>query len=124
MKKILLISLGSISILMGVIGIFVPILPTTPFLLLAAWSYARSSDKYYNKLMNSKVLGGYIKNYRDKKAMPVRVKIVTISLLWISILYSAVFAINIYWVKMLLIVIAVLVTFHLLNLRTIKNGKQ
>ncbi len=123
MKKILLISLGSFSVLLGIIGIFVPILPTTPFLLFAAWCFARSSDKFYNKLMDNKVLGGYIKNYRDKKAMPRHVKFITISLLWISILYSAIFAIDLYWLKMLLIIIAVLVTFHLLNLRTIKNTK-
>ncbi len=124
MKKILLISLGCFSIILGLIGIFVPILPTTPFLLFAAWCFARSSEKYYNKLMNNKVLGGYIKNYKDKKAMPLRVKITTISLLWISILYSAIFAINMIWLKLLLIIIAILVTFHLLNLRTIKNGEE
>ncbi len=124
MKKILLISLGCFSIILGLIGIFVPILPTTPFLLFAAWCFARSSEKYYNKLMNNKVLGGYIKNYKDKRAMPLRVKITTISLLWISILYSAIFAINMLWLKFLLIIIAILVTFHLLNLRTIKNGEE
>ncbi len=121
MKKILLISIGTLSVILGLIGIFLPIMPTTPFLLFAAWCYAKSSEKFYNRLMENKVLGGYIKNYRDKKSMPLRVKIVTILFLWISILYSAIFAISIIWLKILIIIIAILVTFHLLNLRTIKD---
>lgn len=123
MKKILLISAGTVSVAMGIIGVFVPILPTTPFLLFSAWCYAKSSEKFYNKLMDNKILGGYIKNYRDKKAMPRRVKIVTISLLWISILYSAIFAVSNIWLSLLLVIIAVLVSLHLISLRTIKDQK-
>ncbi len=123
MKKILLISAGTVSVAMGIIGVFVPILPTTPFLLFSAWCYAKSSEKFYNKLMDNKILGGYIKNYRDKKAMPRRVKILTISLLWISILYSAIFAVSNIWLSLLLVIIAVLVSLHLISLRTIKDQK-
>jgi len=60
--RFILTIVGTISLVFGVIGIFLPILPTTPFLLLAAACYARSSERFYNKLMNNKWFGNYIKN--------------------------------------------------------------
>ncbi|NLO20223.1 MAG: DUF454 domain-containing protein, partial [Ignavibacteria bacterium] len=69
-KKFLLIIAGSFSLILGLIGIVIPILPTTPFLLLSAACFFKSSDKLYNKLISSKYLGSYIKNYREKKSVP------------------------------------------------------
>ena len=79
----LLIILGTISVLLGLIGIILPLLPTTPFLLLGAAIYAKSSDKFYNWLVENKLFGSYIKNYREGKGIPIRVKISAISFLFV-----------------------------------------
>ncbi len=118
-KKFLLILAGSFSLILGLIGIVVPLLPTTPFLLLSAACFFKSSDKLYNKLISNKYLGSYIKNYREKKGVPRKVKILAISTLWATILFSAIFIINLIWVKILLLVIASAVTYHILKLKTL-----
>jgi len=114
---------GTISLSLGVIGIVLPILPTTPFLLLAAACYARSSKKFYDWLLNNRILGAYIRNYIEGKGMPIKVKIFTISLLWITILVSAFLFIQILWVRIVLIIIAIAVTIHILLIRP-KNKEQ
>ncbi len=111
--KILLIATGTILIGISIIGIFLPILPTTPFLLLAAALYAKSSKRFYGWLINNRVLGRYIKNYREGKGIPLKVKIIAISILWITIGYSAIFAIDILWVRILLVIIAIGTTVHI-----------
>ena len=73
--RLLWVLFGSISVCMGVIGIFVPGWPTTIFLIIASYFYIRSSDKLYNWLLNNKILGIYLKNYYSGKGMPVKVKI-------------------------------------------------
>ena len=72
--RLMWISLGSIFVAIGTIGIFVPGLPTTVFMLLAAACYVRSSDKLYNWLIKNKTFGKYIKDYREGKGMPKRAK--------------------------------------------------
>ncbi|UCD13738.1 MAG: YbaN family protein [Thermoplasmatales archaeon] len=119
-----LITAGTIFLGLGILGIFLPILPTTPFLLLAAACYARSSEKFYNWLINNKWFGSYIKNYREGKGVPLKIKVYTISLLWITILFSAFFIVRILWVKVLLILIAVGVTIHVLTIKTYKQKKK
>ncbi len=121
MKRILLIIAGSVSVALGVLGIFLPILPTTPFLLLAAACYAKSSDKLYNKLLNNKYLGKYIRNYRERRGIPKKTKIITISFLWLSILFSAFTATTLLWLRILLFVIAIAVTAHILKLKTLER---
>ena len=112
----LLIAAGTVSILLGILGIILPLLPTTPFLLLAAASYARSSVKFYNWLINNRFFGSYIKNYRDGKGIPLKVKVTAISFLWITILATSFFFIPVFAVKILLIVIAVAVTVHIVRI--------
>jgi uncharacterized membrane protein YbaN (DUF454 family) len=122
--RYLLIIAGTIFLGLGIIGIFLPILPTTPFLLLAAACYARSSKRFYDWLLNNKWFGSYIKNYREGKGVPLKVKVYTISLLWITILFSAFFIISIFWMRVLLILIAVGVTVHILTIKTYKQKKK
>ena len=122
--RYLLISTGTIFLGFGIIGIFLPILPTTPFLLLAAACYARSSKRFYDWLMNNKWFGTYIKNYREGRGVPLKFKIFTISLLWITILVSVFFVINNYWVKIILILIAIGVTIHILTIKTYKQKRS
>ena len=116
-RKAFLFIGGIISLILGTIGIVLPILPTTPFLLLAAACFALSSEKFYNWLINNRVLGSYIRNYREGKGMPLKLKIFTITLLWVTILISVFFFITILWVQILLIIIAIVVTVHIILIR-------
>jgi uncharacterized membrane protein YbaN (DUF454 family) len=116
-KKItrnLLIAAGTTSTAIGIIGIFVPILPTTPFLLLAAACYMRSSERFYRWLVHNRVFGAYIRNYIEGRGIPVRVKIITLTLLWVGIGLSAAFATDILIIRIVLGIIAVGVTVHIL----------
>ena len=121
--KFLLITAGTFFIGVGIVGIFIPILPTTPFLLISAALYARSSKRFYNWLINNKIFGRYIKNYREGKGIPLKLKIITIALLWITIGCSAIFAIDIFWVRVILVIIAIGVTVHIIRIRPIDKSK-
>lgn len=118
--KWILIASGTILLGLGIIGIFLPILPTTPFLLLAAACYARSSEKFYNWLIKNKLFGSYIKNYREGKGIPLKVKILAITFLWITISLSVLLFIDVFWIRILLILMAVGVTIHILTIKTKK----
>lgn len=120
MLKLLFIVLGSISFVLGIVGIFLPILPTTPFLLLSAALFAKSSQKLYDKLLNNKYFGNYIKDFREHKSIPLQTKIFAISLLWITITTSALFFVSLLAVKILMFVIAIGVTIHILSFKTKK----
>ena len=122
--RYLLIISGTIFLGFGIIGIFLPILPTTPFLLLAAACYARSSKRFYNWLMNNRWFGTYIKNYREGIGTPLKFKIFTITLLWITILTSVFFVISNFFIELILIIIAIGVTIHILTIKTFKQKKD
>jgi hypothetical protein len=119
--KLLLMIAGTIFVGLGVIGIFLPVIPATPFLLLAAACYARSSRRFYCWLLNNRWFGVYIKNYRQKKGMPLKVKILTVALLWLTILISVIFAVQSLALRIVLIIIAIGVSVHLLSLKTLKE---
>ena len=119
--QILLISAGTFFVGVGLAGIFIPILPTTPFLLISAALYARSSAKFYNWLINNRIFGSYIKNYREGKGIPLKLKIITTALLWITIGCSAIFAVDILWVRIMLFVIAAGVTVHVIRIKPKKK---
>jgi uncharacterized membrane protein YbaN (DUF454 family) len=110
----LLIVAGTTSTAIGIVGIFVPILPTTPFLLLAAACYMRSSERFYRWLTQNRFFGVYIRNYIEGRGIPVRVKVITLTLLWLGIGLSATFATENLIVRIVLGAIAVGVTVHIL----------
>lgn len=116
--RILLNILGFLFTGLGFIGLFLPLLPTTPFLLLAAACFARSSDKFYNKLLSSKYLGVYIRNYIEKKGVPLKVKFTAITFVWAGMIISIIFATEILWIRIILIIIAIGVTVHIAKLKT------
>jgi uncharacterized membrane protein YbaN (DUF454 family) len=115
--KLLLIACGSVAVALGVIGIFVPLMPTTVFLLLAAACYARSSDRFYRKLVNSRWLGGYIRSSREGAGMSRRQKVITLALLWIGIGASAIWSVDAWWIRALLLLIALSVTVHVARIK-------
>lgn len=119
--RILYIVLGTISLVLGILGIFLPLLPTTPFLLLTAALYFRGSPELYEWLMNHKYLGPYIRNYRENKAIPLRAKIISITLLWGTMSYCIFFVVPYLWVKIILFLIAAGVSYHILSFKTLKK---
>lgn len=124
MKKTVYIVLGSISFGLGVVGIFLPVLPTTPFLLLTAMLYAHSSKRLYSWLMNHKIFGEYIRSFKEEKAIPLKGKIASIGMLWAFMLYSIFFIVDEKWyLQLLLGGIAVAVTIHILSFGTKQKKK-
>ncbi len=115
--KLVLIACGSLAVALGVIGIFVPLMPTTVFLLLAAACYARSSDRFYRKLVHSRWLGAYIRSSREGRGMSRRHKASTLALLWIGIGASAIWSVDAWWIRTLLLLIAVAVTVHVARIK-------
>lgn len=118
--KYLLIILGSISLVLGVIGIFLPLLPTTPLLLLSAALYVRSSEKMYQWLIHHKYLGTYIRNFREHRAIPLRTKIISVSMVWISLIYCSITISENLWIKTMFIVLAIGISWHILSYKTLK----
>lgn len=116
-KRYIFIILGTLFVVTGIIGIFVPILPTTPFLLLAAACYLRGSKRFYDWLLNNKLFGSYFKNYLEGRGMPVRVKIFTITLLWTAIGISIWLTYPNYIVIAILALVAIGVTIHIVLLK-------
>lgn len=124
MKRItqpFMIALGSLCVGLGVIGIFVPVMPTTVFFLLAAFFYARSSPRFYHWLLNNRWFGAYIRNYRAGRGIPMRQKVFTLVVLWLTLGYAGIFAISNLWVRLLLAAIAVGVTIHLVTIKTYRG---
>jgi len=121
LRRWLLIILGTLSLGLGIIGAFLPLLPTTPLLLVSAACYLRSSEKMYRWLLSHRWLGPLIRNYRQHQAMTSKHKIFTLVLLWATIGYSSVWVTRNLILKICLWAIAVGVTIHVLSLRTWKN---
>ena len=119
--KYLLAFFGTVSLALGIMGVFLPVLPTTPFLLLAAALYMRSSQRLYGWLMSHKHLGAYIRNFREYKALPLRVKIVSVSMVWATLLYCAIYVAKEWWMSAMFIAIALGVTIHILSYKTLKK---
>lgn len=116
-RWILLIS-GIILTGMGIAGMFLPLLPTTVFLLLAAWCFARSSEKFYKWLHKNRFFGKYLSDYSTGKGMTKRSKIFSLSFLWTGIIFSMIYATELLYVRILLLIIAIGVTWHLLAIKT------
>ena len=113
----LYIILGSLSLVVGIIGIFLPVLPTTPLLLLAAFCYYRGSHRMYHWLMRHPHLGEYIKNFTEKKVIPLHAKLLTLGLLWSSLIFCA-YILDPIGLKCMMIAIAVGVTLHILSYKS------
>lgn len=118
MKKIIYIFLGSVFVLLAILGVYLPLLPTTPFLLLASWFYIRSSKTLYDKLLNSKLLGSYLRNYIENDGMEKKHKIISISTLWIGLVFSSIQIMNIA-LAYILFTIGYFVTAHILHIKTV-----
>lgn len=123
--RIFLIIIGSISLALGVAGMFLPLLPTTPFLLLSAAVWLKASPALYNWLLNHKIFGEYIRNFREHRAIPLRVKIVSVSLVWLTIGYCIFAVVNEWWwAQLLMFLLAVGISWHILSFATLKKKSR
>ena len=121
--KYVCLSFGFISLALGIIGIFLPVLPTTPFLLLSATLFFRSSPRMYAWLMGHRHLGPYIRSFREDRAIPLRAKILSVSLVWLTLSYSAFFLFVSVWMRLGLLVVALGVTCYILSFKTRRARK-
>lgn len=115
-KRRLLVAGGTVSLALGIVGIALPILPTTPFLLLSAACYARGSKRFYDWLMGNRVFGTYIRNYQEGRGLPWKIKAMTIILLWSTIGLTVVIFVQELWLRLLLLVVAAAVTVHVASI--------
>ena len=113
-----LLAIGWLSVLLGVIGIFVPVLPTTPFLLLAAACFVRSSRRFYLWLVHHKHLGPWIRDYLEGNGIPLKGKVYAIGLMWLSIGLSC-YLVPMPWARAFMHTSAVLVTLYILRQKTL-----
>lgn len=120
LKKYVYITIGSLSLILGITGVFIPVLPTTPFLLLASFCYLRSSERMYNWLMNHKIFGAYIYSYVTYKAIPKKTKIGTLVFLWSTLIVSMILVMSLL-IRIFLLVVGIAVTAHLLMLKTLSQ---
>ena len=122
-KQWLFIAGGSLSIGIGVVGAFLPILPTTPFLLLATYLFARSSDRLYSWLLENRLIGDYLRRYYEGQGMSRRHKAVSLVLLW-AMLAVTMLTVSSWWLKGGLAAVGVAVTTHLLLLQGERFTRQ
>lgn len=113
----ILIAVGFLSLGLGLVGIAIPVLPTTPFVLLAAACFARSSTRFYDALRRSKVFGPFIDNYQHGSGIPKQHKIGTLAVLWLGLAISSIL-VHRAWVIALLAVIGIAVTWHIISMKT------
>lgn len=116
--KVILMIVGWLSVTLGVIGIFLPVLPTTPFLLLAAWCFMRTSPRFYNWLISHPKLGKYLVYYLEGKGIPLKAKVYSIVLMAMGMSFT------IYWVplieiKILLPLVGFLVALYIVRQPTL-----
>lgn len=117
-KRIFFQVMGILCVILGIIGIFLPVMPTTIFIILAAWFFVRSSEKYYLMLIRNRMFGRMIRNYREYRGIDSKARIKSLILLWITLGISIIL-ISILWLKLLLVAVGIGVTWHLFALRTL-----
>jgi len=116
-KKLILTTLGVLFLVLGAIGIVLPGLPTTPFVLLAAACFASGNPRIYGWLQRNRIFGPYLENYRTKQGVKKSWKIKSIASLWITLAISMIILRTV-WIYILLSIIGVCVTVHLLRIKT------
>ena len=119
-KKALLVAAGSLCLALAVLGIFLPLLPTTPFLLLASACYVRSSERLHGWLMGNRLLGGYIRNFKERRGVPLRAKVTTVVLLWLPLLYS-VYRLDLFWLEAALVLMGLTWSVLIFRMKTFRE---
>ncbi|MDH4565958.1 DUF454 domain-containing protein [Pseudomonas sp. BN414] len=118
--RMILLIIGWLSVVLGVIGIFLPVLPTTPFLLLAAACFVRSSRRFYLWLVEHPKLGPWIRDYLEGQGIPLKGKVYALVLMWASITLSC-FLVPMPWARGFMLTSAVLVSLYILRQKTLRS---
>ena len=121
LKNAIYVAAGTASLGLGIIGVFLPVLPTTPLLLLSAACYYKGSERMHRWLLSNKLFGSYIRSYKEGKGISQAGKIFTICLLWITISFSTFYIVNNYFMQIALFAIAIAVTIHIIALPTYRR---
>jgi uncharacterized membrane protein YbaN (DUF454 family) len=121
-RKWILLAAGLLSVALGLIGLFLPLLPTVPFLLLAAFCFARSSNRLHRWLLSHRHLGPLVAGYLDGAGVPVRAKATAIALIWVTVPLSAFLLVPHRWMRVLILAVAFAVTIYLLRLPTASSS--
>ena len=124
MTKTLLKIAGYLAVGLGFIGAFVPMMPTTPFLLLAVYCFSKSSPNMKQWLLHNRTFGKYLSDYEAGNGIPTAVKITALITMWSSILFTVILLVDITWVRILLILISLAVSTHILNIKTLTENKE
>lgn len=114
----ILISCGWIAVAGGVVGVFLPLVPTVPFLLLAVACFSKSSERFHSWLVEHNNLGPLLRDYLRGAGIPLRAKTIAIGMVWVSFPATTILFARDFWLKTLLITVAVGVTLYLLYLPT------
>ena len=122
--RIAWVAFGLMMVVMGILGAILPLIPGTVFFLLAAFAFAKSSEKFYKMLIHNRYVGPHLQNYLEEKFIPIKTKIVIISSLWISMTISAVYFMEILWGRVVMFVVAVGVTIYIVFHRSKRISKE
>lgn len=117
-KKLAYLAIGTVSLALGVIGIILPVLPTTPFILLTAYCYYRGSPRFHEWLLNHKTLGPIVEEYGDGEGMTRNSKYTAIAMTWIAVSLTAIFLLDTIQQRALVISLAIIGTIVILRLKT------
>lgn len=120
-KRAFFTAAGTVFLVLGAAGVVVPLLPSTPFLLLSAACYVRGSERMHHWLLNNKWFGRYIRNYREGKGISAKSKVVALTVLWATIFFSAFYITDMIVVQVILFVVAVVVSAHIIRLPTFRK---
>ncbi|MBN1611857.1 MAG: YbaN family protein [Polyangiaceae bacterium] len=123
LQRGLLVAAGVLCVGLGVVGVVVPVLPTTPLLLLAAACFLRSSNRLHRWLLGNRVFSEYLRRYQSGEGLPLSSKLTTLVLLWSTLAVSAFAAVpvRLWWVRLVLLAVGVGVTVHILRIKTRKT---
>lgn len=117
-SRIFWFSLGLVSMTLGLIGIPVPGLPTTPFMILAAACFAKSSQRFYDWIINNRMFGEHVRNYREGNGIPKKSKPMILATMWTFVLFAVLIAIpdEVPISKVATLVLAVIGTIFILRI--------
>ena len=121
--RIILIIVGWVLVGLGFMGMFLPVMPTTIFWILAAACFARSSEKFYNWVINNKRFGKFIRDFYEKRGITLKGKIISLVMMNLVVCCSAIFFVHILWAKIVMFATTIIVSVYILSLNTIKDDE-
>jgi uncharacterized membrane protein YbaN (DUF454 family) len=121
--RYLWIIFGFLMVILGILGAILPVVPGTVFFIIAAFSFAKSSEKFYKMLIHNKYVGPHLQNYLEEKFIPVKTKFIIISSLWISMTASAVYVLEVFWQRAIMFAVAIGVSIYIILHRSKRRSE-